>query len=174
MRPLLNTSDAFLYGAGNAKLGSLVGGGSDEGAEMKDTFLRECPCILILIEWAQGFAKQHGWLPAIDGRKLMLRKDPNTGEVMAHKALNLLLQAAGSIVMKYAMCFLDSWNKARKVDCHQVIMMHDEFQFTCKVDHVAGLRELIDRCVAKAGVYLKMECELASDSLCGANWYSTH
>lgn len=103
-----------------------------------------------------------------------MRRDPNTGEVMSHKALNTMLQAAGSIVMKYACVFLDNWNKRDKLNCHQVIMMHDEFQFTCQWEHVKQLRRNIDSCVKRAGEYLKMECPLASDSMLGADWFGTH
>ncbi|MFW3388057.1 UNVERIFIED_CONTAM: DNA polymerase, partial [Kocuria sp. CPCC 205274] len=164
---------AFLYGAGDANLGGQLGGGKEEGAALRKRFLAECPCIPVLIEWVQGFAKSHGWVPAIDGRKLIMRLDDN-GEPMTHKALNTMLQAAGSIVMKYAGCFLDSWNKRDKLDCHQVIMMHDEYQFTCRWEHVPQLRKNIDNCVRKAGEYLKMECPLASDSIVGASWLHTH
>lgn len=115
---------SFLYGAGNVKLGSQLGGGAEEGAKIRETFLRECPCIPVLIEWVQAHAQKHGWVPAIDGRKLVMRIDQSTGEVMTHKALNTMLQAAGSIVMKYSMCFLDNWIKRDKINCHQVIMMH--------------------------------------------------
>lgn len=165
---------AFLYGAGDANLGSQLGSDAARGAELRATFLRECPCIPVLIEWCQAHAAQHGWVPAIDGRMLIMRRDPNTGEVMTHKALNTMLQAAGSIVMKYAMCFLDNWNKRDNLKCHQVIMMHDEFQFSCPWDEVEQLRTNIDGCVKKAGEHLRMECPLSSDSMMGANWYGTH
>lgn len=165
---------AFLYGAGNAKLGTLVGGSSDEGEILRETFLRECPCIPVLIDWAQEFAMENGWLPALDGRKLIMRRDPQTGRPMVHKALNTLLQAAGSIVMKYAMCILDRNIKRECLDCHQVIFMHDEYQFTVKWEDVEALRRLIDSCVKTAGEALKMDCPLASDSLLGGSWYSTH
>ncbi|MGL6098836.1 MAG: DNA polymerase, partial [Fusobacteriaceae bacterium] len=165
---------AFLYGAGDANLGGQLGFGADRGAELRNTFLRECPCIPVLIEWVQQHAAKYGWVPAIDGRRLIMRRDESTGEVMTHKALNTMLQAAGSIVMKYAGCFLDNWNKRDKLVCAQVIMMHDEYQFSCKWEDIPQLRANIDLCVAKAGEYLEMECPLASDSMLGANWYHTH
>lgn len=165
---------AFLYGAGNANLGAQLGGGVAEGQEARDKFLKECPCIPVLMEWVQTFAAKHGWVPAIDGRKLIMRRDPNSGEVMTHKALNTMLQSAGSIVMKIADCYLISWVKRDKLFANQVIMMHDEFQFTCATQHVAKLRELIDSCVRKAGESLNMECPLASDSMLGASWFHTH
>lgn len=91
---------------------------------------------------------------------------------MTHKALNLKLQSAGAIVMKYAMCFLDNW--AKKLNAHKVIDMHDEGQWTCAKKDITELAGYMSNCVAKAGEYLKMECELASDALIGANWYHTH
>lgn len=165
---------AFLYGAGDANLGGQLGEGKEKGAELRARFLKECPCIPVLIEWVQEFAKKNGWVPGIDGRKLIMRRDDVSGEVMAHKALNTMLQAAGSIVMKLAGCYLENWIKRDGLDCHQVIMMHDEYQFTCKWEDVPALRALIDSCVAKAGVYFKMDCPLASDSMLGANWCQTH
>lgn len=115
----MNTS----YGAGDPLLGSQVGGGAEEGKIIRATFLRECPCIPVLIDWVQDFAAKNGWVPAVDGRKLIMRRDEN-GKVMTHKALNTMLQAAGSITMKVAMCILDGDIKKQSIDCHQVIFMH--------------------------------------------------
>lgn len=165
---------AFLYGAGDANLGNQLGADAARGAELRATFLRECPCIPVLIEWCQAHAGRHGWVPAIDGRKLIMRRDANTGEVMTHKALNTMLQAAGSIVMKYACVFLHNWNKRDGLKAHQVIFYHDEFQFTCPWEEVPQLRANIDGCVKKAGEHLNMECPLSSDSMMGATWYDTH
>ena len=170
------------YGAGAAKLGTLVNGGMAEGEEMKVTFLRECPCIPVLLDYIQAQAGQQGWIPAIDGRKLIMRRDP-TGKVLTHKALNTLLQAAGSIVMKYAMVVLHKDLKLSGADAKQVIFMHDEYQFTCKVEDVDKLRACIDVCVRKAGEIasdenygwgLDMHCVLASDSMVGFSWVHTH
>ncbi len=103
-----------------------------------------------------------------------MRRDPVTGEVMTHKALNTLLQAAGSIVMKLGMCYLDAWIKKRNMKAHQVLMIHDECQFSCPWSEVEVLRSLIDRFVSTAGKQLNMEIELASDNMFGTNWLETH
>ena len=163
---------AFNYGAGDAKLGSIVGGGSDEGAIMRARFLAENPCIAILIERMTEKA-QSGYIYGVDGRRITMRRDA-TGKVMVHKALNTLLQSAGAIVMKYAMLFLNKWIERDGVRCAKVIDMHDEGQFTVHRDDVNKLRTLTEECVRKAGEYLKMECPLASDCKIGLNWNHTH
>lgn len=165
---------AFLYGAGNANLGAQLGGGLEEGQNAREAFLKECPCIPVLMDWVQDFAGKNGWVPAIDGRKLIMRRDPFSGEVMTHKALNTMLQSAGSIVMKIADCYLTGWIEKSGLEAYQVIMMHDEFQFTCKWEDVPTLRSYIDACVKKAGESLNMECPLASDSMLGGSWLHTH
>lgn len=164
---------AFLYGAGDANLGAQLGSDKAEGAKLRARFLAECPCIPILIEWVQEQAKK-GFLIALDGRMLIMRRDAVTGEVMIHKALNTLLQAAGSIVMKLGMCYLSAWTKNRNMRSRQVLMVHDEVQFNCPWEEVELLRSLIDRFVAQAGRALNMEIELASDNMFGTNWYETH
>ncbi|MCS5737141.1 DNA polymerase, partial [Herbiconiux daphne] len=130
-----------MYGAGNANLGAQLGGDTEVGLKARETFLRECPCIPVLIEYIQWFAATNGYVPGIDGRKLRLRKD-ESGKLMTHKALNLLLQAAGSIVMKRACRILIVQVEEEKLNCHQVIFYHDEFQFTCRTTDVDRLRYL--------------------------------
>lgn len=164
---------AFLYGAGDANLGEQLGGDKEVGAAARATFLRECPCIPVLIKWIQAFAAAHGYVPGIDGRHLIMRRDDN-GKPMTHKALNTLLQAAGSIVMKRACRILTAQVKEEGLDCHQVIFYHDEFQFSCRCAHVERLRYLIDNCVRLAGEELNMKCPLASDSKAGVSWLDTH
>lgn len=164
---------AFLYGAGDANLGNQLGGDKTTGAEARARFLAECPCIPVLIEWVQEFAGKNGWVPGLDGRKLLMRKEDD-GTVAVRKALNTLLQAAGSIVMKFGLCFMDNWIKRGKLRAKQVIFYHDEIQFTCHRDDMEKLRGYVDDFARVAGEYLKMECPLASDSMLGSSWFRTH
>lgn len=163
---------AFNYGAGDLKLGSITGGGKEEGAIMRERFLAENPCIAILIDRMTEKAKK-GYITGVDGRKITMRRDAQ-GKVMTHKALNTLLQSAGAIVMKYAMIFLDKWIKRDGLRCAKVIDMHDEGQFSCHREDVDPLCGLMKLCVKQAGEYLKMECPLASDCQVGLNWLHTH
>lgn len=160
----------FNYGAGDAKLGELVNGGKEEGAKIRETFLRENPCIAILIDRMQKKGES-GYLIGLDGRKLWLRVDEN-GKPQTHKALNLTLQSAGAIVMKYGMCFLNNW--AQELRAHKVLDIHDEGQWTCHPDDTEALAKYMSSCVRRAGEFLKMECPLSSDAMIGANWYHTH
>jgi hypothetical protein len=163
---------AFLYGAGDGKLGLIIGGNSRDGAAIRAKFLKANPMLAALIEKVKGDAER-GYLVGLDGRKLWMRRN-EFGEVMAHKALNTLLQAAGAIVMKYAMVWLDTEVKRCKLRAWKVLDMHDEGQWECHPDDVPTLKGLMEDCVKVAGEYLGMTCPLASDSKVGNNWYDTH
>lgn len=163
---------AFIYGAGDAKIGSIVGGTSSEGAAIRERFLAANPGLAKAIEEAQAQAKK-GYVLGVDGRKLIMRRDER-GKPMLHKALNTYLQGAGAIVMKYAMVILDDWVKQKGLRAYKVIDMHDEGQWICHPDDVKDLEFLMLNCVSSAGVYLKLNVPLASEVKIGSNWSHTH
>lgn len=94
---------ALIYGAGDGKLGSIVGGTKRDGTLLRKRFLDSLPALKRLIERVRRASKK-GFLKGLDGRKVWMRY--SEGRVMEHKALNTLLQSAGAIVMKKSMCLL--------------------------------------------------------------------
>lgn len=163
---------AFIYGAGDAKIGSIVGGTSKDGARLRQAFLEANPKLAALIDNVKREAAS-GHLIGIDGRKLLMRRNED-GEVMAHKALNTLLQAAGAIVMKYAMVWLDDAVKEAGLRAWKILDIHDEGQWECHPEDVDKLKTLMSQCVRKAGEHLGLNCPLASDAVAGATWAETH
>src|SRR3546814_13522000 len=83
----LEHNDAFLYGAGDAKLGSIIGKGARAGAQLRARFLAKFPALAKLIKAVKAAAKK-GWLKGLDGRKIPVRSE--------HAAHNSLLQSARS------------------------------------------------------------------------------
>ena len=163
---------AFLYGAGDAKLGSIIGGTSKDGAEIRAKFLAAYPNLARLIDDTKELAAK-GYLVGLDGRKLVMRRSED-GNVAVHKALNTLLQAAGAVVMKWAMVRLDEQVKAQGLRAWKVLDVHDEGQWECHPEDVEALRAIMEECVTWAGIKLGLNCPLASDSQFGASWLDTH
>ncbi|WZH62446.1 DNA polymerase [Pseudomonas phage vB_Pae_WS1160] len=97
-----------------------------------------------------------------------------SGDVMIHKALNTLLQAAGAIVMKWAMVLLDERVRRLNLRAWKVLDIHDEGQWECHPEDLIALRGQMEVCVRDAGVLLGVNCPLASDSIAGRSWYDTH
>jgi len=171
---------AFLYGAGDEKLGSIVlplGTQSEKrakGAELRATFLRANPKLAQLVDRVK-IASRSGYLIGLDGRKIWMRKDKR-GRILEHKALNTLLQSAGAVVMKYSMIFLDKWVRQEGLDAMKVIDMHDEAQWEVKNNEkiIELYCNFAVKSIRQAGEYLEMNCPLDAEAKVGSNWSETH
>ena len=156
---------AFLYGAGDAKIGSIVGGTSRDGAELRGRFLRNTPALETL-RTRVGTASKRGWLRGLDGRKLFVRSE--------HSALNTLLQAAGAIVMKRALVILDEKAKGLGLDYKLVGNIHDEIQSEVASKQAEEFGKLAVESIKEAGVSFELRCPLDGEYQVGATWAETH
>jgi DNA polymerase I-like protein with 3'-5' exonuclease and polymerase domains len=156
---------AFIYGAGDAKIGSVVGGGKRLGAELKKRFLDNNPSLKTLRDRVSQAAKR-GYLKGLDGRKIFIRNE--------HAALNSLLQGGGAIVMKRALVQLYSLIKLNAYDAKIVANIHDEWQIEVKEEIADAVGEVAVRCIEEAGDYYNMRCPLTGEYKIGDNWNETH
>ena len=156
---------AFIYGAGDAKIGSVVGGGKKRGAELKERFLSNNPSLRTLRERVFKASKR-GYLKGLDGRKIFIRNE--------HAALNSLLQGGGAIVMKRALAMLDSLIKLNTYDAKFVANIHDEWQMEVREDIADHVGALAVGCLEKAGEYYNMRCPLTGEYKIGGDWSETH
>jgi DNA polymerase-1 len=156
---------AFLYGAGDAKIGSIVGGTATHGRKLKQRFLSNTPALESLRERVGG-ASQRGHLVGLDGRKLWVRSE--------HSALNTLLQAAGAIVMKKALVLLDDYARQWNIDYKFVGNIHDEVQTEVATEQAEKFGYLAVECLKAAGIYYKLRCPLDGEYKVGTTWAETH
>jgi DNA polymerase-1 len=156
---------AFLYGAGPAKIGQIVGGGEKEGKKLIDSFLANTPALHKLKEKVNRIAEK-GSLPSLDGRRLIVRSQ--------HAALNTLLQGAGAVVMKKALVLLHSKLKAGKIHGSFVANVHDEWQIETTKECAESVGRLGVQAIQEAGLALGLRCPLDGEFKIGANWAATH
>lgn len=164
---------AFIYGAGDGKIGSIVGGSRVVGKRIKTRFLQNNPRLAEAITSTQRAASR-GYLIGIDGRRIIMRRDKFTGEIQTHKALNTRLQSAGAIVMKWSMVLLDEWIRQYNLDAMKVIDMHDEGQHEVALKDIRMMELLAPLSIVKAGELLQLNVPLAADVKVGTNWAQTH
>ena len=87
-----------------------------------------------------------------------------------HSALNLLLQSAGAVVMKFALiAFVAA--PARTYEMHANV--HDEVQFSCDEKDAEKLGQLFVACLQHAGKILGVACPLDGNTS-GKTWADTH
>ena len=156
---------AFIYGAGDEKLGAICGGSRNHGKAIKDRFLRGTPALANFrkrVDKATG----KGWLRGIDGRRLKIRN--------RHSALNTLIQGGGAIVMKKALILLDEQVSKHKLNARPVANVHDEFQYEVVESQAEDFGNLAVDSIINAGKELGIRCPLNGEYKYGNNWQETH
>ena len=156
---------AYLYGAGDAKIGSIVGKGAGAGRKLKKKFLDNTPALATLREEVDRACKK-GYLRSIDGRKIEVRSP--------HAALNTLLQSAGAIVMKKALVILDEYATKQRIDYRFVGNIHDEIQTEVREDQAEKFGRLATQCMEAAGIQLGFRLPIAGEYKVGSSWAETH
>ena len=161
---------AFLYGAGDAKIGEIVGGSAREGQMLKRKFLSNLPALKKLQAEVQRKVTNGGKLIGLDGRVLPVRS--------SHAALNMLLQSAGAVTMKVALVQLFhrlnkiKWQHGREYSF--VANVHDEFQAEVLPDKANVFGELAVDAIRRAGKELKLNVMLDGEAKIGMSWKETH
>ena len=156
---------AFLYGAGPAKIGAIVGGREREGRRLIDSFLKNTPALQKLRDKVSRLAEK-GWLPGLDGRRLIVRSQ--------HAALNTLLQGAGAIIMKQALIILNRKLIHANMDARFVANVHDEWQIETTEQDAETVGHFAVQSIRQAGIRLKLRCPLDGEFKVGLNWAATH
>ena len=156
---------AFLYGAGDSKIGEVAGGGAKRGRILKKNFLDNTPALKQLREKVSESSGK-GWVTGLDGRKLHIRSQ--------HSALNTLLQSAGAVIMKKALVLLDQYAKQYNIDYKFVLNVHDEFQCEVREDQADFFGGLAVGSIVQAGKSFKLNCPLDGEYKVGETWQQTH
>jgi DNA polymerase I-like protein with 3'-5' exonuclease and polymerase domains len=156
---------ALIYGAGDGKIGQIVGGNVNDGRELKRKFFASLPAYRRLIARVEGIAEA-GVVPGLDGRRIRVRHK--------HAALNTLLQGGGAVVMKQATVDLMNLIKQQGRDAHLVAQVHDEVQLEVEENEAWGIGNLAVECIRKTEQRLDLRCPMDGEYKMGRTWADTH
>lgn len=162
---------AFIYGAGDVKLGSIVEPAASEakqrqiGRSLRQSFLTKMPAIGFLINDVKYKYNSRGYLVGLDGRKLKPKAQ--------HTALNTLVQGGGAIVMKQATVnFWENYNFGEMVS--QVAHIHDEIQTVVDIGFEDQIGKDLVKAIEQTTEDFKLKCPMAAEYKVGTSWSETH
>jgi DNA polymerase I-like protein with 3'-5' exonuclease and polymerase domains len=159
---------AFLYGAGNTKIGYTYDKQLSEpqakkkGAEIREAYVAAIPGLRELLE-AVHKASERGYVHGLDHRRILVDS--------RHKSLNYLIQGSSAILAKRWMVLA---NEKLPRHTHQLAFVHDELQFETKEEQVEELKSLLESTATEAGEYYKLRCPVAAESKSGKTWADVH
>ena len=166
-RQVKTVTYAFLYGAGNEKIGTSYDNSLQskearkKGSEIRKAFVAAIDGLSDLLGAVSNKAT-NGWLLAVDGRRVLVDSP--------HKALNYLLQCSAGIVAK-------RWMVIANDECgaaNQLAFVHDELQYETNPEHAEKLMADLELSAKLAGEYYQLRCPIAAESKTGKSWADVH
>ncbi len=170
-RQVKTISYAFLYGAGNIKLGHTFdkqltdAQAKKKGAEIRKAYIAAIPGLKELLEGVHK-ASTRGYVRGLDGRHILVDS--------RHKSLNYLIQGSAAILAKKWMVTTHDHIKKMDLCCNQLAFIHDELQFESQSEHVDDLKSLLVLSAAEAGEYYNLRIPIAAEAKSGATWADVH
>jgi len=167
-RQVKTVTYAFLYGAGDQKIGTSFDGslGEDKakrkGKEIRKAFVDAIPGLSDLLQ-AVKRAAERGYVRGLDGRNISVDK--------GHVALNYLLQGSAAIIAKRWMVLADEQLDDHS---HQLGFIHDELQYETIPASVNDLKFLLELTAVQAGEYYNLRLPIAAEAKSGKNWAEVH
>ena len=170
-RQIKTITYAFIYGAGDAKIGHSYDSSLNEtkakskGKEIREAFVSAIDGLAELLEAIKEASKK-GFVRSIDGRKIMVDSP--------HKSLNYLLQSGAGVVAKRWMVINQETIKQTGLCAAQLAFIHDELQFECHPDHANDLSASLVYSAAAAGEYYNLRIPIEAEAKQGKDWSEVH
>ena len=167
-RQVKTVTYAFLYGAGDQKIGTSFDGSLGEieaarkGKEIRKAFVDAIPGLSDLLQ-AVKRAAERGYVRGLDNRNISVDK--------GHVALNYLLQGSAAIIAKRWMVLADAQLDSHS---HQLGFIHDELQYETIPESVDDLKFLLELTAVQAGEYYNLRLPIAAEAKSGKNWAEVH
>ena len=167
-RQVKTVTYAFLYGAGNTKLGysydKLLSekAAAVKGAEIRKAYIAAIPGLADLLQACEKASKR-GYASAIDGRRISVDK--------GHKFLNYLLQGSAATIAKRWMVIV---NECLPPDGHQLSFVHDELNYECYPRFAEEFAKWLETAARLAGEHYNLRCPIAAEAKIGYTWADVH
>ena len=167
-RQVKTVTYAFLYGAGNEKIGMSYDNSLQpkearkKGQEIREAYVSAIEGLADLLGAVSHKATQ-GHIMACDGRRVLVDSP--------HKGLNYLLQCSAGVVAKRWMVIA---NDLVQVKASQLAFVHDELQYECEQDYADTLMETLENSAKLAGHYYNLRCPIAAEAKKGKTWADVH
>lgn len=174
---------AYLYGAGDEKIGKIIGKDAKAGKKIKGDFLKQTPALADLRESVKMdlVAEEHRgrvvkwkkkYIEGLDGRRVHVRS--------LHASLNTLLQSAGGLICKYWVVRMDELMRERGYqhgwgkDYAYMAWVHDEMQIACRKEIAQEVIEVAQAAMRDAQEYFNFRVQLDTDGQIGLTWKDCH
>lgn len=167
----------IIYGQGAFGLADNLGISRTEAKEIIDNYKREFSGIQQYMNNMVNFAKEHGYVETLLGRKRWLR-DINSSNFTVRgfaerNAINSPIQGTAADMIKLAMIKVHAEMKKAKFESRMILQVHDELLFDAVKTEAEDLKALILECMRNA-LPLPNGVPVEAEAGMGENWLEAH
>ena len=167
----------IIYGQGAFGLAENLGISRTEAKTIIDNYRKEFAGITKYMDDMINFARDHGYVQTVMGRKRWLR-DINSGNFTVRgyaerNAINSPIQGTAADMIKLAMVKIHRAMKEKGFKSKMILQVHDELVFDALKDEVEDLRPLILDCMQSA-MTLPNGVPVIAEIGTGVNWLEAH
>ncbi|MDZ7742437.1 MAG: DNA polymerase I [Bacteroidota bacterium] len=146
-----------------------------EAKEIIDAYFDQYPGVKKYMEGSIGFARKHGYVKTIMGRRRYLRDINASNSVVRgfaeRNAINAPIQGSSADMIKIAMIRIFNELRRQKLKSQMILQVHDELVFDVLKEEVEVIKPIIGENMKNA---IKMSVPVEVDMNSGENWLVAH
>ncbi|HTI12011.1 MAG TPA: DNA polymerase I [Puia sp.] len=167
----------IIYGQGAFGLADNLGISRTEAKEIIDNYKKQFPNIQKYMDDTINFAREHGYVETLMGRKRWL-KDINSANFTVRgfaerNAINSPIQGTAADMIKLAMIRVDEEFRQQGFRSRMLLQVHDELVFDAYKAELDIIKPIIMRCMQTA-LALPNEVPANAEVGAGINWLEAH
>lgn len=167
----------IIYGQGAFGLADNLGISRTEAKEIIDNYKKEFSYITKYMDDTINFAREHGYVETLMGRKRWLRDINSTNFTVRgfaeRNAINSPIQGSAADMIKLAMIKVFSEMKKAKVKSKMILQVHDELVFDVLKGEEEMMKEIVLQSMQSA-MPLPNEVPTIAEVGMGENWLLAH
>ncbi len=146
-----------------------------EAQEIIDNYFKQFPGIPGYMDAQQEFARKHGYVETVCGRRRHLR-DINSANATIRSAaernaINMPIQGTAADMIKLAMVRIQKAITEQGLQSRMLLQVHDELVFDLKPSEESTLRTIVTEGMVRA---LELDCPIEIEIGIGENWLEAH
>lgn len=163
------------YGVSAYGLATRLNISNNEGKEMIDQYFERFPGILRYINETKQFAKEHGYVKTLMGRRRYIPEinsgNWNVRSFAERTAINMPIQGTAADIIKRAMINIQKYIEEHQLKTRMLLQVHDELIFEVPEDELDQVAPVVKKMMESA---YRLAVPLKVDMGIAGNWLDAH